>query len=172
MGNLIDNALKYAPANGRVEVTTLRRGDGSAELAIADDGPGIPDADKPRAAQRFFRGDASRGTPGVGLGLSIVDAVARLHGGALELADNHPGLRACMAIESGQIRPAAGSASSAGGSSAAPRRSMPAGGPAGGLLSETSTAARASKKLGPGRVWHPLAPFAQQRFELLEQGST
>ena len=92
LGNLIDNALKYAPANGSVQVLTRRRDDGAAELAVSDNGPGIPEADKPRVTQRFFRGDASRGTPGTGLGLSIVEAVARLHGGALELADNHPGL--------------------------------------------------------------------------------
>jgi len=132
LGNLIDNALKYAPANGKVEVKALRRGDGSAELTVADDGPGIPDADKPRAAQRFFRGDDSRGTPGVGLGLSIVDAVARLHGGALELSDNHPGLCARMAVEPGQIRPATGSGapSAPPGDATAP---MPAGGTAGAL---------------------------------------
>jgi signal transduction histidine kinase len=46
--------------------------------------------------ERFYRGDASRGTPGVGLGLSLVAAVARLHGGLLELGDNHPGLRASL----------------------------------------------------------------------------
>ncbi len=107
LGNLVDNALKYAPPNGSVKVQALRRGEGRAELTVADDGPGIPDADKPRAAQRFFRGDASRGTPGVGLGLSIVEAVARLHGGVLELADNHPGLCARMVIEAGPFRPSA-----------------------------------------------------------------
>lgn len=58
-------------------------------------------ADRPKAAQRFFRGDASRGTPGVGLGLSLVEAIARLRGGSLELADNHPGLIARMIIERG-----------------------------------------------------------------------
>jgi signal transduction histidine kinase len=102
LGNLVDNALKYAPSNGSVKVEVLRHDDGSAELCVADDGPGISDEDKPKAAQRFFRGDLSRGTPGVGLGLSIVDAVARLHGGFLDLADNHPGLRARMVIEAGQ----------------------------------------------------------------------
>lgn len=101
VGNLIDNALKYAPANGSVRVETRRHDDGTVELAVADNGPGIPTADKPKAAQRFFRGDASRGTPGVGLGLSIVDAVARLHGGSLELDDNHPGLRARLLTRSG-----------------------------------------------------------------------
>ena len=66
---------------------------------MTDDGPGIPDAEKPKVAQRFYRGDTSRGTPGVGLGLSLVEAIAKLHGGSLELADNHPGLRAQMCLE-------------------------------------------------------------------------
>jgi signal transduction histidine kinase len=64
----------------------------------SDDGPGIADADKPKATERFFRGDTSRATPGVGLGLSIVEAVAKLHGGALQLLDNRPGLVARMVL--------------------------------------------------------------------------
>lgn len=98
VSNLIDNALKYSSAGGRITVETHRREDGAVELTVRDNGPGIPDADKPRAIERFFRGDNSRGTPGVGLGLSLVDAVARLHGGVLELRDNHPGLRAAFVL--------------------------------------------------------------------------
>ena len=77
--------------------------DGAVEICVADDGPGIPDTEKPKVAQRFYRGDASRGTPGVGLGLSLVQAVAKLHGGTLELTDNFPGLRARMMIEPGAL---------------------------------------------------------------------
>jgi signal transduction histidine kinase len=99
IGNLIDNALKYAPLNGSVAVATLFRSDGTAEIAVADNGPGIPDEEKSKAVERFYRGDTSRGTPGVGLGLSLVAAVAKLHGGNLELADNDPGLRASMVIK-------------------------------------------------------------------------
>jgi signal transduction histidine kinase len=101
VNNLVDNALKYVSDGGRIAVEVLHLADGSIGLAVADDGPGIPDAEKPKAAQRFYRGDASRGTPGVGLGLSLVEAVAKLHGGALELADNHPGLRAQMSVQGG-----------------------------------------------------------------------
>jgi signal transduction histidine kinase len=93
VGNLVDNAVKYAPQGGHVRV---RLAANPAMVEITDDGPGIPDAERPRATQRFWRGDRSRGTPGVGLGLSVVEAVARLHGGRLDLDDNRPGLRATL----------------------------------------------------------------------------
>lgn len=105
INNLIDNALKYVGSGGHITVEVAPRADGSVAVVVADDGPGIPDAEKPKAAERFFRGDASRGTPGVGLGLSLVEAVAKLHGGTLELADNHPGLRARMVIQAGSALP-------------------------------------------------------------------
>jgi signal transduction histidine kinase len=98
LGNLIDNALKYAPVKGQIEVAVTRRSDGTAEISVADDGPGIADAEKCKVVERFYRGDASRGTPGVGLGLSLAQAVAKLHGSALELSDRNPGLRAALAI--------------------------------------------------------------------------
>jgi signal transduction histidine kinase len=98
VSNLIDNSLKCVSERGAISVCVGRRNDGSVEIEVADNGPGISDADKPKATERFYRGDASRGTPGVGLGLSIVDAVARLHGGMLQLLDNHPGLRAQMVL--------------------------------------------------------------------------
>ena len=103
VGNLIDNALKYDGAEGLVKVEVQHRSDGLVEICVADGGPGIPDAEKPKVTQRFYRGDTSRGTPGVGLGLSLVQAVAKLHGGTLELTDNHPGLRARMIIEPGVL---------------------------------------------------------------------
>jgi signal transduction histidine kinase len=105
VSNLIDNALKYASDGGHVSVEVLRRPEGAVEIAVSDDGPGISDSEKLKAAERFYRGDTSRGTPGVGLGLSLVAAVAKLHGGVLVLADNHPGLRAQMLIEPNATRP-------------------------------------------------------------------
>jgi signal transduction histidine kinase len=96
IGNLIDNALKFAQEKGTITVQAVERSDGTNEVAVSDDGPGIPDDEKPKVTERFYRGDASRGTPGVGLGLSLVAAVAKLHGGVLELTDNHPGLRATL----------------------------------------------------------------------------
>ncbi len=105
LSNLIDNAIKYTPEGGHIGVE-VRHGSGSAvTVSVADSGPGIPDTEKPKAVERFYRGDASRGTPGVGLGLSLVDAVARLHGSVLGLEDNHPGLRAYMVLQ--QDAPAA-----------------------------------------------------------------
>jgi len=98
LSNLIDNALKYAPHGGSIEVTVQRRDDLRAEISVSDNGPGIADSEKVKVMQRFYRGDASRGTPGVGLGLSLVQAVAKLHGSALELRDNAPGLRVVMSI--------------------------------------------------------------------------
>jgi len=97
LANLVDNALKFAPENGLVEVTLRRRGN-QAEMAVADNGPGILASEKAKVVERFYRGDASRGTPGVGLGLSLAQAVAKLHGSSLELADRNPGLRVSLAI--------------------------------------------------------------------------
>jgi signal transduction histidine kinase len=98
LGNLIDNALKFAPKNGVIEVAVRKRDGGAAEISVADNGPGIDAAEKNKVVERFYRGDASRGTPGVGLGLSLVQAVAKLHGSVLELSNQNPGLRVVLAI--------------------------------------------------------------------------
>ncbi|HDR9020344.1 TPA: hybrid sensor histidine kinase/response regulator [Burkholderia vietnamiensis] len=97
IGNLIDNALKYAQDNGEVEVSLCEHDD-RIEVTVSDDGPGIPFAERSKVTERFYRGDRSRGTPGVGLGLALVKAVATLHHGFLEFADNEPGLAATMTI--------------------------------------------------------------------------
>jgi signal transduction histidine kinase len=94
VGNLIDNALKYTGDGGTIRVEVDAREDGRTDISVTDNGPGIPDEEKPKVRTRFYRGDASRGSPGVGLGLSLVDAVARVHGGTLELSDANPGSRA------------------------------------------------------------------------------
>lgn len=95
VANLLDNAIKYSPAGGSVRVTARGTRDG-AEIVVADDGPGVPAADRSRVLDRFVRLGASRDLPGSGLGLSLVEAVVRLHGGALSLEDNAPGLKARM----------------------------------------------------------------------------
>ncbi|MCP3709256.1 hybrid sensor histidine kinase/response regulator [Paraburkholderia sp. CNPSo 3274] len=97
IGNLIDNALKFAQESGEVAVSLGESSD-SIEITVADDGPGIPVAERSKVTERFYRGDRSRGTPGVGLGLALVKAVATLHQGALVFADNDPGLAATMTI--------------------------------------------------------------------------
>jgi len=100
VNNLIDNALKYSPPGGTVTVSTLRAAGDAAGIVVADTGPGMTAAQRARATERFFRGDASRNTPGVGLGLSLVQAVARLHCGTLEFAEQQPGLTATIIFPS------------------------------------------------------------------------
>ena len=98
VGNLVDNAVKYAPPHGRVSLRIASGDDGQVEIVIADNGPGIADTEKPSVTRRFYRGGISDGKAGIGLGLSVVDAVARLHDGSLYLADNHPGLIASLKL--------------------------------------------------------------------------
>lgn len=88
--NLLDNALRFAPTGSTVEVR-LRRDGGRAILSVRDHGPGIPEADRERVFQRFYRADEarSRATGGSGLGLSIVHSLMALHGGSVSAA-NHP----------------------------------------------------------------------------------
>jgi signal transduction histidine kinase len=95
LANLVDNAIKYCPGGGRVTIAAAETPDG-ATLTVADTGPGIPEDDRPRVIERFVRLEASRNSPGSGLGLSLVAAVARLHEARLELADNSPGLKATI----------------------------------------------------------------------------
>ncbi|RDE06105.1 sensor histidine kinase [Sphingomonas aracearum] len=89
--NLIDNALRHGVSGGEI---TLRLSDaqGRPAIAVEDRGPGIAKADRAQALRRFGRLDGARTLPGAGLGLALVEAVTRLHGGAFELADNAPGL--------------------------------------------------------------------------------
>lgn len=97
VGNLLDNAVKYTPAGGRIDLT-LTVTDGHAVLTLADTGPGIPAVERDHVFERFVRLDRSRSLRGNGLGLSLVRAIVRLHGGHVELSDNHPGLRATIRL--------------------------------------------------------------------------
>jgi len=100
LANLLDNALKFSPPGGTVRLAA-RATAGGAELQVADEGPGIPAADLGRVTERFFRGEQARSTPGSGLGLALVQAVAHLHHGALILSDAAPGLRATLSLPRG-----------------------------------------------------------------------
>jgi len=95
--NLLDNAVKYAPAGSVVEVAVARSGEG-ARLTVADHGAGIPDHERLRVFDRFHRLEAHRGAAGSGLGLSLVRAIARRHGALVTLEDNRPGLRVVVAF--------------------------------------------------------------------------
>ncbi len=115
VANLVDNAINYSAATGaraaavgaaatpppsplpEIGIALSRVGD-TIEIAVADRGPGIAAEDRERALKRFVRLEKSRSRPGAGLGLSLVAAVARMHGGSVRLEDNAPGLRAVLAI--------------------------------------------------------------------------
>src|SRR6266480_1540466 len=91
VANLVDNALKYGREAGRVTVEVTQNG--GAVISVADDGPGIPEDECQHVFKRFYRLERGRRTPGNGLGLSLVAAVARLHGARIEMMDNRPGLK-------------------------------------------------------------------------------
>jgi signal transduction histidine kinase len=92
VANLVDNAIKHGRPAGLVIVEVENDG-GGALLSIADDGPGIPADECQRVFERFYRLERSRSAPGNGLGLSLVAAVAHLHGARIEMTDNAPGLK-------------------------------------------------------------------------------
>jgi signal transduction histidine kinase len=98
ISNLLENAYRYAGSNTRIKLR-LKQEQGQVVLAISDSGPGIPVEQRKRVLQRFVRLDSARSTPGNGLGLSLVAAVAKLHGASLKLSDNHPGLRVSLSFE-------------------------------------------------------------------------
>ena len=107
LANLVENAIKYGKPLKAVEgigqkpadilIEAHRDGDNIA-FSVTDHGPGIPEADRARAVERFVRLETSRTQPGSGLGLSLASAVATLHGGDLRLADSQPGLRVTLVI--------------------------------------------------------------------------
>jgi signal transduction histidine kinase len=98
LGNLIENALKYAEGGKSIVLAAKTEG-GHLTLSVADDGPGIPAERTDEATRRFGRLDPARHIAGSGLGLSLVEAVARLHGGEVELEDNAPGLLVSVTVE-------------------------------------------------------------------------
>ncbi len=104
IANLLDNALKYGASAGSIVgvdvLLELIAGPGGVRLSVSDCGGGISSIDRARVMKRFVRLDQSRSRPGTGLGLSLVAAVAKLHGGKVSLEDNRPGLRVEFALPS------------------------------------------------------------------------
>lgn len=96
--NLVDNALRHTPRGTEVRLLLTRPDRRQTVLCVQDDGPGIPEAEREQVLRRFYRLDQSRTTPGSGLGLSLVAAIAELHGAALKLDDARPGLRVSMTL--------------------------------------------------------------------------
>jgi signal transduction histidine kinase len=92
IANLVDNAIKHGGKAGQVAVEVARR-DGETVISVADNGPGIPVEERANVFKRFYRLERSRRSPGNGLGLSVVAAVARLYGADIEMLDNLPGLK-------------------------------------------------------------------------------
>lgn len=90
--NVVDNAVKFTPPGGRIAVN-VSAVDGRAQIVIEDSGPGIPESDLPRIFERFYRGEASRTSPGSGLGLSLVWAAVSSHGGTVQVENTGSGIR-------------------------------------------------------------------------------
>jgi hypothetical protein len=111
LANLVDNAIKYSPPGGRVAIS-ISQSFAGVDLAVADGGPGIPAHEHGRVVERFVRLEASRNSPGTGLGLALVSAVAHFHNAQLLLEDNAPGLKAVLRFPRPALRlpPAAAAA--------------------------------------------------------------
>ncbi len=95
MSNLVDNAIKYTPPGGTVAVSLRSPTDGHG-LHVSDTGPGIPESEHGNVFKRFYRLEADRNLEGSGLGLSLVAAVAKLHGASIELSSADPGLKVSL----------------------------------------------------------------------------
>jgi signal transduction histidine kinase len=110
VANLVDNAIKYGTGTDGAPAPAVtveaRKDEGSVIIVVGDRGPGIPADDRDRVLGRFVRLEEARSRPGFGLGLSIAAAVARLHGGALKLSDNNPGLAVQLSLPARPAVPA------------------------------------------------------------------
>ena len=95
--NLTENALRHTPRGSTVSIVASRS-DGGVSVSIVDNGPGIPENMREKVLQRFFRLEVSRTTAGNGLGLSLAQAIVKVHGAELSLSDAAPGLRVSVAF--------------------------------------------------------------------------
>jgi signal transduction histidine kinase len=110
IANLIENAIKHSPTGASIGLVT-RESPNTIGVAVNDSGPGIPAEERARVFQRFYRLKRSRSTPGSGLGLSLVEAIAALHQIGIELTDNGPGLRVTLRFHAPDQRTFTGVAS-------------------------------------------------------------
>ncbi|MBT5332207.1 MAG: HAMP domain-containing histidine kinase [Porticoccaceae bacterium] len=97
IANLVDNAIKFSPANSNVKIR-LSKASGRVLISVSDQGEGVSDEDKNKIFDRFYRAEKSRNSAGNGLGLSLVAAIIELHAGQIELSDNNPGLRVKVSL--------------------------------------------------------------------------
>lgn len=98
LSNMVENAIKYAAQGHEIRLFATRDID-SLRIGVADQGPGIPEEQMAQARRRFGRLDASRSKPGAGLGLALIESVANLHSGRLELANRYPGLLVTLVFQ-------------------------------------------------------------------------
>jgi signal transduction histidine kinase len=105
IGNLVDNAIKFTPSGGQVAIRTFGGG-GCLGIEVSDTGQGIAKAERDAVLRRFYRAEKSRHTQGSGLGLSLVAAVARLHGLELAIEDAIPGCRVTLRGDGMDLRSA------------------------------------------------------------------
>jgi signal transduction histidine kinase len=101
--NIIENAIRHSPCGSRIFVVAQHKPPDFIEIEISDNGPGIPASEYTRVLKRFVRLDASRQSPGTGLGLSLVAAVVELHNGQIKLSGNEPGLRVSIDLNSASL---------------------------------------------------------------------
>jgi len=102
LANLVENAIRHTPAGTTITLVAASGPDGTV-IEVADDGPGIPADERDKVFERFYRLETSRTTPGSGLGLALVRAIAELHGAEVMLADNAPGLRVVLRFPSRRV---------------------------------------------------------------------
>jgi len=172
LANLLENAIKYVPSGGTIDLQVVARG-ARIELRVSDDGPGIPELSQGAMLLPFRRLERDQGAPGSGLGLSLVNAVVRLHHGQLELRSTKPGLRvSCSFACASAIAPAA----------VAPAAVVPPAGAAasvllGLLLLGTASMGRAAEQPRPMQVRDDAGqvlslPGPPQRIVSLAPGAT
>jgi signal transduction histidine kinase len=107
LANVIENAMKHSPPGAKIGFMTTAACPTEIEVTVTDSGPGIPAGERGNIFSRFYRLESSRSTPGSGLGLSLVEAIAKLHRVRVDLADNDPGLRLtlCFCVSLDTVRP-------------------------------------------------------------------